>query len=59
VPESREILAATKMLETGQSESLRLRPIREEGVYEYGCTFPGPWVVMYGHSSSTKDSKAI
>jgi plastocyanin len=55
VPESREIIAATKMLETGQSETLRLRPIREEGVYEYVCTFPGHWTVMYGQLVVTKD----
>jgi hypothetical protein len=55
VPESREIIAATKMLETGQSETLRLRPIREEGVYEFVCTFPGHWTVMYGQLVVTKD----
>ena len=48
VPESREIIAATKLLETGQSETLRIRPIREEGVYEYVCTFPGHWRIMNG-----------
>jgi azurin len=58
VPESREILGATKLLETGQSETLRLRPIREEGVYEYVCTFPGHWTVMYGQLVVTKDVEA-
>jgi azurin len=55
VSESREIVAATKLLENGQSETLRLRPIREEGVYEYVCTFPGHWVMMYGQLVVTKD----
>lgn len=58
VTESREIVAATKLLETGQSETLRLRPIREEGVYEYVCTFPGHWVVMHGQLVITKDVDA-
>jgi azurin len=58
VGESREIVAATKLLETGQSETLRLRPIREEGVYEYVCTFPGHWTVMYGQLVVTKDVDA-
>ncbi len=58
VPESREIIAATKLLENGQSETLRLRPIREEGVYEYVCTFPGHWVVMWGQLIVTKDVDA-
>ena len=58
VTESREIVAATKLLETGQSETLRLRPIREEGVYEYVCTFPGHWMLMYGQLVVTKDVNA-
>jgi azurin len=58
VPESREIVAATKMLETGQSETLRLRPIRDEGIYEYVCTFPGHWLVMFGQLVVTKDVDA-
>jgi azurin len=58
VPESREIVAATKLLETGQSETLRLRPIQDEGVYEYVCTFPGHWTVMYGQLVITKDVAA-
>lgn len=58
VTESREIIAATKLLETGQSETLRLRPIATEGVYEYVCTFPGHWAVMYGQLVVTKDVDA-
>jgi hypothetical protein len=58
VPESREIIAATRMLETGQSETLRLRPIREEGVYEYVCTFPGHWTVMFGQLVVTREDEA-
>ncbi|WP_414664033.1 PVC-type heme-binding CxxCH protein [Horticoccus sp. 23ND18S-11] len=58
VPESREIIAATKLLEPGQSESLKIRPIREEGVYEFVCTFPGHWTVMYGQLVVTKDVDA-
>jgi len=58
VGESREIVAATKLLENGQSETLRLRPIREEGVYEYVCTFPGHWTVMFGQLVVTKDVDA-
>jgi glucose/arabinose dehydrogenase/azurin len=58
VPESRELIAATKMLETGQSETLRFGPIRQEGIYEYVCTFPGHWGVMYGQLVITKDVDA-
>jgi azurin/glucose/arabinose dehydrogenase len=58
VTESREIVAATKLLETGQSETLRIRALRDEGVYEYVCTFPGHWTVMYGQLVVTKDVDA-
>jgi azurin len=58
VPESIDILGATKMLETGKSETIRIRPIAEEGVYEYVCTFPGHWVVMYGQLVVTNDVDA-
>jgi azurin/glucose/arabinose dehydrogenase len=58
VPESREIIAGTKLVETGQSETLRLAAIREEGTYEYVCTFPGHWVMMWGQLVVTKDVEA-
>jgi len=48
VTESREIVAATKLLEYGQSETLRIPAISEEGVYEFVCTFPGHWMLMWG-----------
>jgi len=59
VTESRQIVAATKLLETGQSETLRIRAIRDEGVYEYVCTFPGHWTVMFGQLVVTKDVDAF
>jgi glucose/arabinose dehydrogenase/lysophospholipase L1-like esterase len=58
VPESIDILAGTKLIETGRSETLRMRPIREEGVYEYICTFPGHFVMMYGQLVVTEDVQA-
>jgi hypothetical protein len=58
VPEDKEIVAATKLIETGQSETLKMAPIRTEGVYEYLCTFPGHWTVMFGQLVVTKDVDA-
>ncbi|PAW63197.1 MAG: hypothetical protein B9S34_14780 [Opitutia bacterium Tous-C1TDCM] len=55
VPESNDVIAATKLLEAGQSETLKMRPIAEEGVYEFVCTFPGHWAVMYGQLVVTKN----
>ncbi len=48
VPERPEVLAATRMLETGESETLRLVAPEEPGTYEFVCTFPGHWPVMWG-----------
>jgi hypothetical protein len=58
VPESADIVAATKLLETGQTESLRVPAQRTEGVYEFVCTFPGHWTVMYGQLVVTRDVDA-
>jgi len=48
VPVSEKVLGATKMLEPGQKETLRLYAPRQPGVYEYVCTFPGHWTIMWG-----------
>ena len=58
VPKSKEILGATKLLEAGQKESLKLTAPKEEGVYEYVCTYPGHWEVMWGKLVVTKDVDA-
>ena len=58
VPESADIVAATKLVEAGSSESLRIRAIPAEGVYEFICTFPGHWVMMYGQLVVTRDVDA-
>ncbi len=54
VPESRELVAATRLLEMGQSQTLRIRALTE-GIYEFVCTFPGHWTVMWGQIVVTKD----
>ncbi|MEO7413431.1 MAG: PVC-type heme-binding CxxCH protein, partial [Opitutaceae bacterium] len=57
VPASTDVVAATKLLENSQSESLRV-PAQSEGVYEYVCTFPGHWIMMYGQLVVTPDVDA-
>jgi len=52
------ILEATKLLEPGQKETLRLTAPTAEGVYEYVCTFPGHWAIMWGKLVVTKDVEA-
>ena len=58
VPETRDILAATKLLESGQSARLQLTAPSEEGLNEFVCTFPGHWQVMWGQLVVTKDVDA-
>lgn len=48
VPASSDVLAATKMLQTGEKETLRITAPAAEGECEYVCTFPGHYQVMRG-----------
>ena len=47
VPERNKIIAATAMLEAGESARLPVRAL-PAGEYDYVCTFPGHWTVMWG-----------
>lgn len=43
-----EIIAATKLLEPGQKEQLKVRAPSKPGDYEFVCTFPGHALIMWG-----------
>lgn len=59
VPSSdRRVLEATKMLEAGQKETLKMTAPKKEGEYEYVCTFPGHWMIMWGKLVVTKNVDA-
>lgn len=58
VPNSGDILAATKLLEAGQRATLKLTAPTTTGDYEYVCTFPGHAQVMWGRLVVTKDVDA-
>ncbi len=60
VPETADVIAATKLIEPGRNETLRIagNAVRTEGVYDFVCTFPGHWLVMYGELVVTKDVNA-
>ena len=55
IPKSNDILAATKLLEPGQRQTLRLVAPMNEGDYDYFCTYPGHWEIMWGRLVVTKD----
>jgi glucose/arabinose dehydrogenase/azurin len=58
VPGTSDILAATRLLESGQQETLKLIAPSAEGDYEYVCTFPGHHQVMWGWLIVTGDVDA-
>jgi azurin len=55
VPATSDVLAASKMLQTGEKETLRLTAPITEGECEYLCTFPGHYQVMRGQLVVTKN----
>ena len=49
IPESKKIIAHTKMLKQGETEFLRFKAPRKPGIYPYLCSFPGHWTIMKGN----------
>jgi len=56
---TRKILAATKLIEPGQKETLKLTAPTKVGTYDYVCTFPEHWKVMFGELVVVKDKEAL
>lgn len=48
IPEIPEVLAHTKLLNPGQSETIEFTLPAEKGEYPYLCTFPGHALIMQG-----------
>ena len=48
IPDNLKILHHTKLLNQGDSETLRFLAPEKPGRYPYICTFPGHWLVMKG-----------
>ena len=57
VPESSDILWASKLVENGQSEVIEFTAPTTEGAYPYICSFPGHHLVMRGVLYVTNDLK--
>jgi hypothetical protein len=53
-----DVIAATKLVDPGHSETLRVDALITEGEYEYVCTFPGHWVTMWGRLIVASDPGA-
>ena len=54
----KRVIAATKLTEPGQKETIKVTAPSKEGEYEYVCTFPGHWMIMWGKMIVTKDVDA-
>lgn len=50
--------AYTHMLEPGQKERLQVTAPKESGEYEFVCTFPGHWMIMWGKLVVSQDVDA-
>jgi azurin len=55
IPESPDILAATKLIEPHQKTALKLTAPTQDGTYDYFCTYPGHYLIMWGQLIVTKD----
>ncbi|MEO7319538.1 MAG: plastocyanin/azurin family copper-binding protein, partial [Chthoniobacteraceae bacterium] len=53
-----KIIAASKLVEPDQKETLKIKAPATEGEYEYVCTLPGHWAIMWGKLIVTKDVDA-
>lgn len=58
LPNTPDVLAATKMLDAGQRVTLSFTVPNEEGELEYVCTFPGHFQLMWGRLVVTRDVDA-
>ena len=59
VPTSDKVLQATRLLQTGQQQTLTFRTPRETGDYPFVCTFPGHWRTMFGVLHVVSDQSQI
>ena len=55
VPASEKILEASQIIEPGQKQTLKFNAPENPGEYEYVCTFPGHWMIMWGKMVVTPD----
>ncbi|MGV3531256.1 MAG: PVC-type heme-binding CxxCH protein [Chthoniobacteraceae bacterium] len=58
VPRDKRVLLASKLLEPRQKEKLSFKAPDEPGEYEFVCTYPGHYLIMWGKLIVTKDVDA-
>ncbi len=55
VPADPAVLAATRLIESGREAVLKMTAPTTPGDYEYLCTFPGHYLIMWGTLTVTAD----
>jgi len=55
IPKNKKMIAASKLLEAGQTQTLKLTAPKTPGDYDYLCTYPEHWKVMFGQLVVVKD----
>ena len=48
IPKSNKVLLGSRLLASGENQSLSFEVPQQPGVYPYVCTYPGHWRRMYG-----------
>ena len=59
VPRNQNIIASSKLIEPGQKETMKLTAPARTGDYDYVCTYPEHWKVMFGQLVVVKDMDAF
>ena len=59
VPNDKRILLSSKLLEPGEKETLQFTAPAKPGDYEYVCTYPEHWKVMFGELVVVQDMAAF
>src|SRR5262249_38746911 len=57
MPRTDDIITASKLVEPGQKDTIKVAAL-SEGEYEYVCTVPGHFAIMWGKLIVTKDVEA-
>ena len=58
VPDSNEVLHASRLVYPGESETLSFVAPKSLGAYPYLCTYPGHWIQMNGIMHVVRDVNA-
>jgi azurin len=58
IPDTQDVIAATRLIDANQRQTLSMTAPNEEGDNEFVCTFPGHYQLMWGKLIVTRDVDA-